>query len=295
VVVAGTADGIGQGSLFGSASHMPPKYTQAIVSGTSVSGVVISLLRIVTKLVAGGDDKGSGSQRSSSYVYFGVAAAFCFACIIVQSLLPRLAVRKHYDGILQDQKQQLSRNESAVRGLQEGGQKGPSIWALFVSIWPLAIGLFSTYAVTLSIFPGFLAEDVESKALGDWLSIGLITLFNIFDFAGKSLPVYEAFRIHKPMKLFVLSLVRLLFYPMYAFAVLGPVGVVKKDPLGPIYLSVITIALGFSNGILTSNCIMEAPGQVSLPNAERTEMLIIWFLLLGLLVGALLGWIWLIL
>lgn len=31
-----------------------------------------------------------------------------------------------------------------------------------------AISIFLTYLMTLSIFPGFLSEDVQSKALGDW-------------------------------------------------------------------------------------------------------------------------------
>ena len=32
--------------------------------------------------------------------------------------------------------------------------------------------MFSIYAVTLAIFPGFLAEDVRSAALGSWVSEG---------------------------------------------------------------------------------------------------------------------------
>ena len=37
---------------------------------------------------------------------------------------------------------------------------------------------------------------------------------------------------------------------------------------------------------------MEAPSKVSHKDAEKTEMLMVWFLLLGLTVGALLGWLW---
>ena len=46
--------------------------------------------------------------------------------------------------------------------------------------------------------------------------------------------------------------------------------------------------------ILTANCLMEAGRKANLADAEKTEMLMVWFLLLGLFAGALLGWIWLI-
>lgn len=44
--------------------------------------------------------------------------------------------------------------------------------------------------VTLSIFPGVLAEDVSPHAaLGDWYSLLLMALFNAADFAAKNLPL----------------------------------------------------------------------------------------------------------
>ncbi len=38
--------------------------------------------------------------------------------------------------------------------------------------------------VTLSIFPGVLAEDVSSARLGSWYPVVLITVFNFADWAG---------------------------------------------------------------------------------------------------------------
>ncbi|GLC33587.1 hypothetical protein PLESTM_000088800 [Pleodorina starrii] len=57
--------------------------------------------------------------------------------------------------------------------------------------WPLCCSLFVTYTVTLSIFPGFLAEDVHSAELGDWYPILLITAYNLADLLGKSLPCLD--------------------------------------------------------------------------------------------------------
>jgi len=43
--------------------------------------------------------------------------------------------------------------------------------------------------VTLSIFPGVLAEDLHTASLGDWYPLLLMTLFNVSDFVAKNAPL----------------------------------------------------------------------------------------------------------
>jgi equilibrative nucleoside transporter 1/2/3 len=50
-------------------------------------------------------------------------------------------------------------------------------------------------SVTLSIFPGVLAEDVHSAQLGSWYPIWLIAAFNLADAAGKAAPGWAALRL----------------------------------------------------------------------------------------------------
>ena len=294
VGIAGLADGLAQGSVFGLVSSLPSSYTQAVVSGTSVSGFVISILRILTKLLMPQEN-----PRTSTYLYFSVAGAFCVFCIVVQAYLPRLPVYKHFCGKREKEHTEKPIADEylemkALNTVENQGKEAPasSLGTIFKSTWQMAMGLFLIYAVSLSIFPGFLAEDVESDALSDWYPIILIALFNAFDLAGKSAPIYESFRIRNANALFVMTCLRFSFYGLYIFATSGP-DFVKKDPFGPFYVSVITAALGFSNGLLTSNCLMTCTSKVRAGDAEKTEMFMIWFLLLGLLVGALLGWLWL--
>jgi len=49
--------------------------------------------------------------------------------------------------------------------------------------------------ITLSIFPGVLAEDVHSAELGSWYPVALLAAFNVADWAGKSLPGVPALRL----------------------------------------------------------------------------------------------------
>lgn len=39
-------------------------------------------------------------------------------------------------------------------------------------------------SVTLSIFPGFIAEDLASKLLHYWYAVLLIAIYNVLDFVG---------------------------------------------------------------------------------------------------------------
>ncbi len=217
VAVAGLADGVAQGSVFGSVSALPARNTQAVVSGTSVSGLVISLLRIATKLaVPRASEQG---LRSSTFLYFGVAGAFCIFCIFVQALLPRLPVYRHYhrhEHEHESEKKKAAGEQLKLEGSPRAARRQPSsLWDIFRITWPLAGGLFLSYCVTLSIFPGVLSEDLESERLGDWYPLLLFALFNAMDFLGKSSPIYPSFRVSSPTKLFALTLVRLVFYALY--------------------------------------------------------------------------------
>jgi hypothetical protein len=88
VAVCGASDGVAQGALFGEAALLPARYTQALISGTAMSGVAVSLTRVITK--AAMPDTPAG-LRASALLYFVLAACTCAACAVLYALvLPRL-------------------------------------------------------------------------------------------------------------------------------------------------------------------------------------------------------------
>jgi equilibrative nucleoside transporter 1/2/3 len=71
---------------------------QAVVMGMSASGVIIGILRLITKgaLVAEAD-----GLRTSTYIYFACAAAITTACLgLYQFVMPKLDVVQFYRGKL---------------------------------------------------------------------------------------------------------------------------------------------------------------------------------------------------
>ncbi|GAV82503.1 Nucleoside_tran domain-containing protein [Cephalotus follicularis] len=268
VVICGTADGLIAGSLIGSAGKLPKQYMQAIFAGTASSGVLVSILRIITK--ASLPQTPQGLQKSAHF-YFIVSSIFLLCCILCCNLLHKLPVMQQYYRLLQ--------GESLC--------SKPKIWVVANKIrWP-GFGILSIYAVTLSIFPGFIAENLESKALADWYPVLLITLYNIADFMGKSFTVIHVLKSIKKATWTCVS--RLLFYPLFGVCLHGPKWLRSEIPV-----MVLTCMLGLTNGYLTSVIMILAPKMVPVSESELSAIVMVVFLGVGLVSGSVLGWLWVI-
>ncbi|KAJ0518363.1 putative equilibrative nucleoside transporter [Helianthus annuus] len=139
---------------------------QTVFAGTASSGILGSLLRIITKASLPQDPQG---LKKSAHLYFLVTMLILLVCMVCCTFLYKLPVMEQHYKLLQHNSP-ISRTKfwNVARMIQ----------------WP-AFGIFIIYTVTLSIFPGFLEENIESKLLKDWYPIVLITIYNTADFAGK--------------------------------------------------------------------------------------------------------------
>ncbi|KAH7546375.1 hypothetical protein FEM48_Zijuj01G0193900 [Ziziphus jujuba var. spinosa] len=268
VVICGLADGLVGGSLMGAAGRLPKEYMQAVFAGTASSGVLVSSLRILTKAVLPQTPKG---LRTSAHLYFMVSTIILLCCIICCNLLHKLPVMQHQCRLLQ--------------GYPTCSR--PQIWGVARKIkWP-TFGIFTIYTVTLSIFPGFIAENLHSKLFQDWYPILLITVYNVADLVGKSLTaVYVLEGINKATWA---CLARLLFYPLFTACLHGPIWMKTETPI-----IVLTFMLGLTNGYLTSVLMILVPKSVPVSEAELSAIVMVVFLGIGLVSGSVFGWFWII-
>eukprot|EP00878_Enallax_costatus_P041711 GHUV01048574.1.p2 GENE.GHUV01048574.1~~GHUV01048574.1.p2 ORF type:complete len:146 (+),score=28.65 GHUV01048574.1:584-1021(+) len=144
--------------------------------------------------------------------------------------------------------------------------------------------MFLVYVITLSIFPGVLAEDMKSEKLGSWYPIILITTFNISDLVGKNIPFCGL--APQPSTLLALSVLRVVFVPAFLLAGKYASGVA-------VLMAALTVSLGFSNGFLTALLMTLAPASVEIQEAGLVENVMVFSLVAGLTVGAVAGWLWL--
>ncbi|GAB4832853.1 Equilibrative nucleotide transporter 8 [Ancistrocladus abbreviatus] len=268
VVACGLADGLIGGSLIGAAGNLPKEYMQAVFAGTASSGVLVCILRIITKASLPQNTRG---LRTSAHVYFIVSIIILMCCILCSNLLFMLpAMQQHY-------KLPKDYPHSSI----------PKFWNTTRKIsWP-AFGIFLTYVITLSIFPGFIADDQQSKLIKDWYPILLISVYNVSDLVGKCLTaVYLPSNIGKATWA---CLARLLLYPLFAACLHGPKWLRTEVPM-----VLLTFMLGISNGYLTSVLMILTPKSVPNLEAEAAAVVMAVFLGLGLLGGSVFGWLWII-
>ncbi|XP_062110284.1 equilibrative nucleotide transporter 1 [Humulus lupulus] len=280
VVLASVADALVQGGTIGSAGELPERYMQAVVAGTAGSGVLVSFLRIFTKSVYPQDAHG---LRKSANLYFAVSVVVMVICIVLYNVALRLPVMKYY----RELKIQAVNEEEEEKGPLTGAVWRSTLWEIVGRIKWYGLGVVLVYLVTLSIFPGYITEDVHSALLKDWYSILLITAYNVFDMVGKCLtPLY----LLENTKVAVGgSIVRLLFFPLFYGCIHGPKFLRTEIPV-----ITLTCLLGLTNGYLTSVLLILAPKVVPLQHSETAGIVMVLFLVIGLASGSVVSWFWVI-
>ncbi|CAO2187400.1 unnamed protein product [Urochloa humidicola] len=277
-VLCGVADALVQGGVIGFAGELPERYMQAVVAGTAASGVLVSAMRVFTKALYPQDAHG---LRQSAILYFIVGIVVMILCIVCYNVADKLPVVVYYKNI-------KKRAQKAEVG---GGMTGPAwrstLWSIVGTVKWNGIGVILIYAVTLSIFPGYITEDVHSEALKDWYPILLIGAYNVFDLIGKALPA--VYFLQNANIAVAGSFARLLFYPLFYGCLHGPSFFRTEIPV-----TILTCLLGLTNGYLTSILMILAPKAVPIHHSETAGIVIVLFLVVGLVIGSFVAWFWVI-
>uniref|UniRef100_A0A7S1CGA6 Equilibrative nucleoside transporter 1 n=1 Tax=Bicosoecida sp. CB-2014 TaxID=1486930 RepID=A0A7S1CGA6_9STRA len=153
---------------------------------------------------------------------------------------------------------------------------------VFKRVWPMALVVALNFLVTLSLFPG-LTSQMTSPNFTDqsgWYPIILITLFNCFDFIGRTAPRWDAAIFIGPRMLWVPTLLRLIFIPGFIFC-LHHLYFFTSDFMG--YLTMSLMAL--TNGYFGTLAMMYGPANVDAVNKERAGTIMVFFLTAGLTAG----------
>lgn len=239
----------------------------------------MSLLRILTKAVYPQDPDG---LRKSANLYFAVGIVVMVICAVSYNLAHKLPVIKFHE-----ERKAQSLKESQENGSLTGPMWRKTLWQIVTRIKSHGFGIVLIYIVTLSIFPGYITEDVHSDLLGDWFPVLLIAAFNVFDLVGKSLTAVYMFTDEKIAVGGCIA--RLLFYPLFWGCLHGPMFLRTEIPV-----ALLTCLLGLTNGYLTSVLMILVPKSVPLKHSETAGIVSVLFLVIGLASGSVLAWFWVI-
>lgn len=237
-------------------------------------------MRIVTKAIYPQDADG---LRKSANLYFTVSIIVMVICLVCYNIANRLPIVGYYN----DMKLQAVKEEKREKGPMSRPVWRSTLWSIVERIKGPGSGIFVIYAVTLSIFPGYITEDVHSATLKDWYPVILIAGYNVFDLVGKSL---TALYLLKNANIAVAACYgRLLFYPLFLGCLHGPEFFRTEIPV-----TVLTCLLGLTNGYLTSVLMILAPKIVPIQHSEIAGIVMVLFIGFGLTTGSMISWFWVI-
>ncbi|RLM86217.1 equilibrative nucleotide transporter 3-like [Panicum miliaceum] len=283
----GVADGHVQGGMTGDLSLMCPEFIQSFFSGLAASGAITSALRLVTKAAF---ENSRDGLRKGAMLFASISCFFELLSVLLYAFIfPKLPIVKYYRSKAASEGSLTVTADLAAGGIQNRpnptSEENPacverlSTKQLLLQNIDYALDMFLIYILTLSIFPGFLAEDTGSHSLGSWYALVLIASYNVWDLIGRYVPL----RSRKGLLVAVVS--RLLLIPAFYYTA-------KYGDQG--WMIMLTSFLGLSNGYLTVCVLTEAPKGYKGPEQNALGNLLVLCLLGGIFCGAVLDWVWLI-
>ncbi|KAK4624326.1 Nucleoside transporter FUN26 [Fulvia fulva] len=274
------------------------KYTQGIMTGQAVAGVLPCVAQIVSVLSFQGGDGDSREPPShdqppgpppvkwtAALAYFITATAISVATLFAFSVL---LARNRQPKKLQNG------NTPDDTGDSEGRKSIPLLYLLRKLIW-LASGVFVTFAVTM-VFPVFTQRIVSVRPPQDqppilqpasFIPLALL-FWNMGDLAGRMITAVPSLSLtRRPRLVFVMALLRIVWVGGYHLCnIRGEGAIVNSDFF---YLVVIQLLFGMSNGYLGSTCMIAAGEWVEDEEREAAGGFMGLCLVAGLTVGSLLS------
>ena len=269
------------------------EYTQGIMAGQGVAGVlpciaqIVSVLSVPEMVVNGGVPQ---KATTSAFAYFLTATVVSTIALLAFALL----LSRH--GSRQRHKSVMDGGDGDDENVEAQRESIP-LYTLLRKLFWLAGAIFLTFAITM-FYPVF-TQQIESV----WPISGSLRLFqpasfiplaflfwNVGDLLGRLAPVIPALSLaSRPRVLFMLSLARIVFIPMYLLCNIHGRG--ARFSSDTFYLVVVQFLFGLSNGYIGSSCMMGFVEWVDIEEREAAGGFMSLCLVAGLTVGSLLSFL----
>ncbi|KAL6102076.1 slc29a1 [Pungitius sinensis] len=285
-----------QGSLFGLAGILPASYTTPIMSGQGLAGTFAALSMICAL--------GTGSALTdSAFGYFITACVVILLAIMSYLALPRMEFFQYYmashgsappadeDNNMDLLQKEREEKRPVVSLGEEEARPTVSVINIFKQIWVMALSVCFIFTVTIGTFPA-VTVDVKSTVAhgGKWetyfIPVSCFLLFNLMDWAGRSLTGVCMWPGKDSVMLPVMVGLRLVFAPLFMLCNVQPRYYLPVWFAHDAWYIIFMIVFAFSNGYLASLCMCFGPKKVPAHEAETAGAIMAFFLSLGLALGA---------
>uniref|UniRef100_A0AAR2LMV4 Solute carrier family 29 member 1b n=1 Tax=Pygocentrus nattereri TaxID=42514 RepID=A0AAR2LMV4_PYGNA len=164
-------------------------------------------------------------------------------------------------------------------------------YAAVENIWVMALSVCFVFTITIGTFPAVTVEVRSTVADGGawetyFIPVSCFLLFNVMDWAGRSLTAVCMWPGKDSVWLPVLVIARLVFVPLFVLCNVQPRHYLPVVFAHDAWYIIFMIIFSFSNGYLASLCMCFGPKKVAQHEAETAGAIMAFFLSLGLALGA---------
>lgn len=291
---ASLATGVNQNGTFAYVSGFGrEEYTQAIMAGQGVAGVLPCIAQIASVLAVPEKKDGAvplpQTSSTSAFIYFTTAV------VVASSTLVAFLYHLRRKSRMEDQS--TDESDPMLPGEEDQKPANVSLLALSKKLRWIGSSVFLCFAVTM-VFPVFTAKidsvnnhDNSSRFFQPAIFIPVAFLFwNTGDLIGRTIVLIPRLSLaHHPRILFLFTISRVVFIPLYLLCNIRDRGAVISSDF--FYLFIVQLLFGVSNGYLGSICMMSAAQWVSEDEREASGAFMSLMLVGGLATGSLLSFL----
>ena len=280
-------------TIFPLFASFPFLFLQAVMMGQGLSGVIVSVLRVVTRAIYPHTDEGN---QQSARLYFTVAGSFTLFCVVAYTVLKCTPFAKYYLGkaeaealkakAIEEENRHAINDEPLLANVHgDSAENLPSsMGTVMCNILPAIFNISSIFIVTFLSFPGLMLSIAPTIDIdeGDFNTYNIL-LFNVFDFIGRTLPsiglLWNEKNVHIPV------IFRFITYPLFILAAKSHYAFFNSS----YFVFGLIAFFAVSNGYLSSIVMMTASNFSSPQDREMTSSLMSTFLTASILVGSMLA------
>ncbi|KAK9237221.1 nucleoside transporter-domain-containing protein [Lipomyces kononenkoae] len=294
VFFSALATSLSQNGAFAISNLFVPVYTQGIMVGQAIAGVLPSIAQILSVVSVENsrrneDDNGKETTSASSFVYFLTACG-----ITAVSLLFFLKFYRTHRAVINLAGLVLGDGNE----MQQPTRRHVPLLVLFRKLHYLAFAVFYTFGVTM-MFPVFASNIVSvnyddgASAPSSWLRPNVyipfaFLIWNMGDLIGRVICGYPQYVIRSPSVLAVASIARTIFIPLFFLCnISGSGAVISSDG----FYMFLQLWFGITNGYISSCGMMGSESFVEEDEKEAAGGFMGLALNLGLAAGSLCSFI----